>query len=601
MSNIQESPAYRINVITLPLAIAGCCVAAAAIFLLYPSEISIRLGTGCFALAAFFGALHKWVMPKIRTFKQLDVLVFCYHAGIHSLQWLSLTLTPETESPGGALLISAFGGLMFHSSYMLAAAIIFCGTSWLAIRNYLGVPPTPSLILEFFVVAPVFAIIMRLAVRKTHDALSESQSREVSNINELQLTAARLARETQLRRESELKLLHAQKNESLGILAAGVAHDFNNSLLAISAFAENIQLTSEDETIKDAATQIVNAVEQASRICGQMLTYAGKSTGELQRMGLCKLVTDAQPLLQATVGPAIPINVTCLPAEGAITGNETQVQQILMNLVKNAAEAMGESGSININVTKVGFDNNNPDDIPEDYVGSPIGPGKYVQLDVVDSGPGMPEDVVSQVFDPYFTTKQSGHGFGLSTVLGIVRSHKATMTIMSKPNQGTTMRILFPAVGMKFADSGQFRTPLGPKIVGKSSRSEIENTPFKKILVIDDDELVRTPLSRMLGLMGWEVVDVESGQKAIEVLRQGEQFFVLLVDFKMPLLNGQQTLKAIRELGCETPAILCSGFIAEPEQASVLADFDSFLPKPFHRRDLEEKIAALQIDADRIL
>ena len=188
---------------------------------------------------------------------------------------------------------------------------------------------------------------------------------------------------------------------------------------------------------------------------------------------------------------------------------------------------------------------------------------------------------MQQMFDPYFTTKDSGHGFGLSVVLGIVQSHQASMIINSRVGEGTTATLLFPAYGSSVEDTGEFRIP------GSSASSRVS---LRRILVIDDEDLVRTPMAEMLRLLNWQVDDVNNGQEALELIESGATFAVVIVDYRMPGMNGQETLRALREAGCESPAVLCSGYIAEADQQSALEDFDGFLPKPFRREQLEETL-----------
>ena len=586
MSEVRESPFYKFNILLLRLAFGGTLVAALGVLVLQGGVVGRRLSCACVGLAFMFAFVQRWVLPRVQEIWQLDLVVLTYHLAIYAVQWYSVASTPELETPGGIVCLISVTGLLISSDFLFGAVVLFCGASWLTVRHYAGVPPTSHAFLQLMVMAPLASTVIRVSVLQIYRSLGDARQREMQNAEELREASSRLEKETGRRQESELRLLQAQKNESLGILAAGVAHDFNNSLLAISAFAESLQVTSEDKVTSHAAEKILSAVEQASRICGQMLTYAGKSSGLQHSLGLSRLVREAEQLLQATVPSNVKLEVSCEPEIGAITGNETQLQQVQMNLVSNAADSIEAQGTVRILVSHLNMQKD-LSNVPANCFGAPLLPGKYFCLKVSDTGCGVSDEVLLQMFDPYFTTKESGHGFGLSTVLGIVRSHKATMTVESTVGEGTSITVMFPSEGMAFADSSQFRVPRQVVKPGPDAAS-------RKILVVDDDELVRVPLAKMLGLMDWEVEEVSSGFAALEALRAGKQFGVLLIDFMMPELNGYQTLKAIRELGCDTPAILCSGYISGREEESIVSEFDEYLPKPFHRRELEEKLAAVQ-------
>lgn len=584
--DVKESPFYKLNMMLLRLAFGATLVAALGVFLLQGGTVGRQLSFACVCLAFLFACLRRWVLPAVRETWQLDLVVLAYHLLIYMVQWYSVWATPELETPGGIVCLIAVTGLLITSDVLFVAAVLFCGASWLTVRHYAGAPLTSHLILQLMVMASVASAVIRVAVLRMYKSLGDARLREIQNAEELRRAARRLQEETARRQESELRLLQAQKNESLGILAAGVAHDFNNCLLAISAFAENLEITSKDELSRQSASRILTAVEHASGICCQMLTYAGKSSGLLHAVGLCELVREATQLLRASVPARVNLMVECEAETGSITGNETQLQQVLMNLVSNAAEAIDGQGTVEVSVSNLQIEDD-LSNVPDNTFGAPLRPGKYVCLRVSDTGCGVSDELSLQMFDPYFTTKESGHGFGLSTVLGIVRSHKATMTVDSAIEKGTLITVMFPSEGMSFADSSQFRIPrqAADSAVAKADR---------RILVVDDDELVRTPLAKMLTLLDWDVEEVSSGFAAVETLRSGKQFGVLLIDFMMPGLNGYQTLKAIRECGCDAPAILCSGYVAGREEESIVSEFDEYLPKPFQRRELEEKLAAVQ-------
>ena len=233
-------------------------------------------------------------------------------------------------------------------------------------------------------------------------ALQATRRRERETVQQLEETLRRLSQETDRRLESESQLRHAQKTESLGLLAAGVAHDFNNALLAISAFAENIRLTSTSLDSQEYAGEIVKAVQQASGICQQMLTYAGRTSEDYTSVNLSQLANHSLRLLQASVKPGIRIGLNCETESAVIRGNETQLQQVLMNLISNAAEAIPREGTVKVTVSAVVFADDLTN-VPDGTLGAPILPGTYYVVGVTDNGVGMSDDTMQQMFDPYLS------------------------------------------------------------------------------------------------------------------------------------------------------------------------------------------------------
>lgn len=585
MNEVKDSHFYQLNLLVLRLAVWASLMAGLGMFTLQGGVEGRRLLYACTGLAILFAIVQRSLLPRVKEFWQLDLLVLNYHLAIYAVQWYSLYQSPELDATGGVVCVQMAAGLLIRQRFVFISMILLSSVSWLLVRDFAGVPPTGHVVMQLLVMGPLVSVVIRVGVLRIFGSLEDARRRELQQSKNLLESARLLEEETARRQESELRFLQAQKNESLGILAAGVAHDFNNALLAISVFAENLQMTSADEKVLQSSVKIMKAVDHASRICSQMLTYAGKPSGAMQSVKLNELVTEATPLLEASTHSQIDVRVTCEPEVRAITGNQTQLQQVLMNLVTNAAEAISGVGEITVSVNQVVVEKD-LSNVPASSFGSPLRAGKYVVLEVSDTGCGISDELLLQMFDPYFTTKETGHGFGLSTVLGIVRSHKATMSVDSEMGEGTSITVMFPSQGMPLADSRQFRAP-------RQIVAEREKHSRRSILVVDDDDLVRVPMAQMLTLLDWDVEEVTSGFAAIEVLKAGKQFSVLLIDFKMPGLNGHQTLKAIREIGCDTPAILCSGYISSEDVKATISEFDDYLTKPFHRKTLQQKLEAV--------
>ena len=584
-SDIRELSAYQYNQLALQVVPTGMVISAVAVCLLSPFPGRMVLVGGCLLLALGLVLEAKFLLPHIRTSVQLDAAVFGFHLLCFSLLWIANYQAPTRWSPVTLSCLIMTSGILFtHGASFVGTA--FLGASvWLAIKFGRGVPVAQQESLQLLLFSPVIASILRYAIGRTNEELQQTRTREQDTILQLKQAMRQLSDETSRRLDYESQLRNAQKTESLGLLAAGAAHDFNNALLAISAFAENIELASECSDSRELAAEISKAVEQASGICQQMLTYAGRSSEEQSQVNLSRLTREILRLLQVSVRSGVSVSLNCDLEDAVIMGNRTQLQQVMMNLIVNASEAIDGIGAVSVELTEQLFSDESQD-FPAGVIGTPISPGTYYRLNVSDTGCGIPDETMQQMFDPYFTTKESGHGFGLSVVLGIVQSHQASMIIDSTVGAGTSITLLFPAFGSDIEDTGEFRDP----------RHSVDLRPApRRILVVDDEVLVRTPMAEMLRLMNWDVVEVGSGAEALGLLNAGNTYSVLVIDYQMPDMNGLETLRNLRAAGCESPALLCSGYISDSEKDAAMIDFDGFLPKPFRRVQLEQILSTIPV------
>lgn len=578
--DIKDHPVYICNRRTLRL--GSITIGLAAIVAIgYPPPNNFYVA-GCVAvLSMLFFLTERFVLTRIRTFQQLDLLVIGYCLPILGTQLFSLWCFPDVEVATGVGCMVVLSALLYHSTRLMMTYIVVTVTSWILLKWAITDPPSSNEALQVLLVAPLMAFIARQAMQDAWSSLYAAGVRERLTVQELRTTLEKLREQTRLREKTEMQLIHAQKTEGLGLMAVGVAHDFNNTLAAINSFAEVISMASKDKLIQGHANEIQNAVKQASAVCREMLVYAGKSTSQLAPVELVELTQNMRPLLQASCWMATNIRILTSAPIATVRGNAAQLQQVLLNLVTNAADAIPEKGNIDISVARLPMLKNLDPAAEFSFVATDH-QGEFVSLTISDSGIGMGPDTIRQMFDPYFTTKGTGHGFGLSNVLGIAKSHNATLTVQSEPGQGTTVSLYFPI--------HEFDTK--PNLENISTElAKPQSTRLKrKILLVDDDNLVRDSLAEILMFHGWDVVKASSGHNAIDLVRQAADFDALIIDFSMPNLNGGETLKGIRELGCLSPAILCSGHISDPAQSSVLQQFQGFLAKPFHRLELEETL-----------
>lgn len=391
---------------------------------------------------------------------------------------------------------------------------------------------------------------------------------------ELQSKIQQLEAEKTKRKESEKQLIHAQKMEGLGLLAAGVAHDFNNHLQSIQSFAELIE---KDIQPDENAKYIQSATLNASEICRRMLAYAGKTHEQQKVFDLIELLEKAKPVLHAGLPKTIQLNYRLDQGPAWIRANENAVLQCLTNLVQNAVDAMtDQKGTLEIVISSAESPLHQDEEWRTFGSDSPAGPA--VLLEVIDNGDGMDDSTLECCFDPYFTTKDTGNGFGLSTTIGIIGSFGGIMRCQTRSGYGTRMQIILPRSDEPDLDSDVLAT-------------QSISVPVHKVLLVDDEFTVLDAISRLLESEGLHVTCADSGTSALENLGAPEnRFDLLLVDYSMPDMNGMDLLEIVREKEIQTQAILMSGFVEEvvdPREGDL---FDAFLAKPFDMSDLAEAI-----------
>jgi PAS domain S-box-containing protein len=377
----------------------------------------------------------------------------------------------------------------------------------------------------------------------------------------------------------ERRLLESQKFESLGVLAGGVAHDFNNILTAILGNANLASLElPDDHPVRPQLRQIELASRRASDLCAQMLAYAGKAAFIISPVNLSALVRDTAALLEATVGRRVRLELSTADALPAIQGDATQIRQIVMNLVINAADAIGERTDGHIEVRT--FAREMTVEAFADAVHSPVRrAGNYVGLEVTDNGGGMSPDVMKRIFEPFFTTKFSGRGLGLAAVLGIVQSHQGALFVESTSGKGTTFRLFFPASAGRAPEAAP---------VPASRPTPLQGT----VLVVDDEPAVRSVALKALRAIGLEVIEAGDGQTGLQTFgERASDIDLVLLDLTMPGLSGEETLRQLRAKAPIVPVIVMSGY-SEGETMGRCASLgvSGYLAKPFEVSDLVTRL-----------
>ena len=383
------------------------------------------------------------------------------------------------------------------------------------------------------------------------------------------------------RQKLQLKMLEAQKLESLGVLAGGIAHDFNNLLTVILG---NTSLAREDATaVNEALNQIEVASQRAAALCRQMLAYAGKGRFTIEVVDLNAVVEDTVQLLKLSISKNATIHFSFSPETLPIEADASQVRQVIMNLVINASEALGgANGRIAIQTTSGTW---SKDQLREGRLGQDLAAGEYVGLDVEDNGAGMSPETMSRIFDPFFTTKFTGRGLGLAAVVGVVRAHRGALFVKSTLGRGTTFRILLPRSPAK----------LSKPVPTPTTRAGMFGQDQGTILVVDDEPNVRSVAGALLQRNGYTVAMAADGYEALALaLAHGARFTAVLLDLTMPGLDGPGTLRELRLLNPTLPVLLMSGFSESDARKRMPGDpFVSFLPKPFTADDLIQKLREL--------
>lgn len=395
----------------------------------------------------------------------------------------------------------------------------------------------------------------------------------------LDMSAERFAAEERARLQAQLQ--HSRRLESLGLLAGGVAHDFNNLLVGILA---NASLARDElggsATAHEALDDIMHAAQRAADLTRQLLAYAGRARVEWRQVLLTPLARELPKVLGARV-PAHVRFLVCGDSDVVAEGDETQLRQVVLNLVTNAVDAVGSApGEISVSITARDY---STEELQRCLLGRDRMPGRYAVIAVRDSGAGMSPEVQERMFDPFFTTKSSGRGLGLAATLGILNGHGGAIQVESTVGAGTTIRVLLPV-------SHQQPTP-------PSVPAIVEETPVGSglVLLVDDDASARSAAKRILTRAGFTVHEAEHGADALAVYDGlSEPPRIIVLDISMPVMSGDECLRTLRARGCTVPVLMSSGYDADDVASHLVVPGEThFLQKPYTARALLAAIAEL--------
>jgi two-component system, cell cycle sensor histidine kinase and response regulator CckA len=379
----------------------------------------------------------------------------------------------------------------------------------------------------------------------------------------------------------EEQLLQARKLEVIGRLAGGIAHDFNNFLSPVLAYAEIILKDYEESgRNSDDVQQIIRAADRARDLVGQLLAFSRKQMLRTRIIDLNHSIVSAEKLVRRLIGEDIMISMRLSPSLGFIKADPSQIEQIILNLALNARDAMPQGGTLTIETANAFLDTSFASlhgNLPE---------GQYVQLTVKDTGTGMDSDVLSRIFEPFYTTKEQGKGtgLGLATVYGIIRQHGGAITVESRPGLGSHFTMYLPRTDETPVNVEPRRVEL-PQPTGANH----------VVLLVEDEELVRKPACRILTRYGYTVLEAPNGEQAIELVKgHAGPLHLLITDVIMPGYNGKELYTILSKMISNLKVLYMSGYsrdILSPH--GVLEPGIHFLQKPFSINDLISEVAAL--------
>jgi PAS domain S-box-containing protein len=384
----------------------------------------------------------------------------------------------------------------------------------------------------------------------------------------------------------ERQLLHSQKLESLGVLASGIAHDFNNLLAAILGNLELALIRAERNTpLYTRILQAFNAGQRAAELTRQMLAYSGKGQLLVEEIDLSGLVRENIAMLQAVMAKTVTLDLQLAADMPPIMADAGQIQQVTLNLITNASEAMGDQPGTMTLVT--GVMDCSASDLLLSRTQDKPGPGRYVFLEVRDTGCGMDEQTRQRLFDPFFSTKFTGRGLGMAAVLGIVQGHRGAIFVESEPGQGSMFRVLFPAVAVS-TDASQ-TIP----VRGLDEPCALQPTPGSElILVVDDEPMVLELCVEALHSLGYQSLQADNGEQAVRLFREhAHEVRGVILDLTMPKMNGVAALQEMRKIRPDVQVILCSGYNEQEAIRGYLKETPtSFLKKPFSLKQLQTEL-----------
>lgn len=379
------------------------------------------------------------------------------------------------------------------------------------------------------------------------------------------------------RRELEAQVQHTQKLESIGLLAGGIAHDFNNLLTGILGNADvALNQLPATSTTRSQLEAIKQASKRAAELCNQMLAYSGKGTFIEEIIDINQLIQEMTHLLDVSISKKIAMKYALAADLPAVNCDVGQLRQVVMNLIMNASDAIGnEIGVISLRTELIKVDR---EYLANAYTGTDISLGHYIVVEVSDTGCGMNENTMQKMFDPFYTTKCNGHGLGLSAVLGIVRAHHGTVKLNSVLEEGTTFTVLLPCNDLELT------VPAKKQVKFDSKWKPAGGT----VLIVDDEDLICDVVTSMLTPLGFSVCQASDGAEGVEIFREkSDEIVAVLLDMTMPNMDGTEAFEHMHKIRSDIPVILASGYTEKDVMRDCIdSGIAAFIHKPYERATL---------------
>jgi len=443
-----------------------------------------------------------------------------------------------------------------------------CGKASVAARDENG---HPMLVVEF---------LRDITDRKQAEkALQTAYDQAIIYAEQLKEQIEERSRAEEEKKKLEIQLQRAQKMEAVGTLAGGVAHDFNNILQAISGYVQLLLIKKEiNNTERLYLKQIDKSTQKAAELTKQLLIFGRKVESELRPLSLNQEIIEIYKLFQRTIPKMIDIELDLAEDLEHINADPSQLEQIMMNLGLNARDAMPDGGKLTFKTKNVILD--------KAYCKTHVDvvPGKYIQLSVSDTGLGMNREILEHIFEPFYTTKETGKGtgLGLAIVYGLVESHGGNIMCYSEPGQGTVFKVYFPAIAIE-----ELEQKIEEEIVIRGGH--------ETVLIVDDEEALRDQGRDILNKYGYTTIAAESGEKAIEIYKRGkDKIDLVILDIGMPGMGGYNCLEQLSKINPEIKVIVASGYATSSRVKETLKSGASdFIGKPYRFTDMLKKVREL--------
>lgn len=383
------------------------------------------------------------------------------------------------------------------------------------------------------------------------------------------------------RKRIDAQLIHAQKMEAIGVLAGGIAHDFNNVLQGISGYAQLLLMRkTQDDPDRDYLVQIEGLIQVATRLIGQLMIFSRKAEKKIRPLDLNREVARLLKSLEGVIPRAISVETHLADDLSRISGDQTQLEAVLMNLVANAGDAMPGGGRLVIETKNTVLE----EWYCKDHAGTT--PGRYVLLTVSDNGCGMDRETLEHIFEPFYTTREisRGTGLGLAIVYGVIKDCRGYITCSSEPDQGTVFSVYFPA--LEGTEKREDR-PVEQKREGAAVRGCNET-----ILVVDDERPILDIACDILGQHGYATLTAESGEDALRIYeREGDRIDLVILDIGMPGMGGYECFKELMRVDPAIRVIITTGYYASKRVGEMLeAGAAGFISKPYRLIDMVKKV-----------